>query len=109
MFTVLNDCTGTIASLGYNIVRYATCTVDGNYATDAVQFGPLGYYGGPTQTLPLLAGSGGIDAGNPAGCTDEVDAVLDTDQRGLPRPVGAACDLGAYEVQDLIFENGFDG
>ena len=62
-----------------------------------------------TPFLPLLAGSGGIDAGNPAGCTDEVDAVLDTDQRGLPRPVGAACDLGAYEVQDLIFENGFDG
>jgi len=110
MFTLLNDCTGTIESLDYNIVRVATCTVVGDYSTDAVQFGPLGYNGGPTQTLPLLAGSGGIDAGNPAGCTDNLDAVLDIDQRGLPRPVGAACDLGAYEVQpDLIFENGFDG
>jgi CSLREA domain-containing protein len=110
LFTVLNDCTGTIASLGFNIVRYATCTVAGNYSTDAVQFGPFGYNGGPTQTLPLLAGTGGIDAGDPAGCTDDIGAGLDTDQRGLPRPVGAACDLGAYEVQpDVIFENGFDG
>jgi predicted outer membrane repeat protein len=109
LFTVLNDCTGTIASLGFNIVTYASCTVDGNYSTVAVQFGPLGYNGGPTQTLPLLAGTGGIDAGNPAGCTDDLGASLDTDQRGRPRPVGAACDLGAYEVQpDSIFDNGFD-
>jgi hypothetical protein len=33
---------------------------------------------------------------------------LATDQRGLPRPNGPACDIGAYEVQDLIYRNGFE-
>jgi len=57
----------------------------------------------------LLPGTGGIDAGNPGGCTDRLGAPLETDQRGLPRPLGAACDLGAYELQpDLIFEDDFE-
>jgi len=107
LFSVLNDCAGTINSQGYNIVTHPTCTVAGAFSTEAMQFGLLQYNGGPTRTLSLLAGSGGIDAGNPAGCSDDLGA-LDVDQRGLPRPVGAACDLGAYEVQDLIFQDGFD-
>lgn len=53
--------------------------------------GPLGDHGGPTQTLALLSGSPAIDAGDCAGGTISVD------QRGRPRPVGTACDLGAYE------------
>lgn len=54
--------------------------------------GTLGNYGGATETVPLLAGSPAIDAGNNATCTE-------TDQRGVSRPQGAACDLGAYEVE----------
>lgn len=45
--------------------------------------------GGPTKTQALGAGSAAIDAG--AGCAA-------TDQRGLARPSGPACDIGAYEV-----------
>jgi CSLREA domain-containing protein len=110
LFTVLNDCSGIINSQGFNIVRYDTCTVlGGSYSTDAVLFGPLEYNGGPTRTLALLEGSGGIDKGNPAGCTDDLGATLPTDQRGRPRTVGVACDLGAYEVQpNVIFQDGFD-
>lgn len=109
LFSTLNDCGGTITSQGYNIVTHPTCTVLGSYSTDAVSFGALQYNGGPTQTLALLPGSGGIDAGNPLGCTDDLGAPLETDQRGLPRSVGAACDLGAYEVQpNEIFADGFD-
>jgi hypothetical protein len=52
--------------------------------------GTLGYYGGPTPTIPLLPGSPAIDAANAAGC-------LPTDQRGYPRPYGAGCDIGAFE------------
>lgn len=50
--------------------------------------GTLGDNGGPTQTIPLQAGSPAIDAGE--GCPE-------TDQRGQPRK--GACDLGAFEVQ----------
>ena len=54
------------------------------------EFGLLGNYGGPTQTVPLLAGSPAIDAGGAGGCPA-------TDQRGVPWPVGGACDIGAFE------------
>lgn len=52
--------------------------------------GPLGNYGGPTRTLPLLPGSPAIDAGTSA--DDDIPAL---DQRGLDR-VGAV-DIGAFE------------
>ena len=51
--------------------------------------GPLADNGGPTQTHALLEGNRGIDA-----ATDPCPAV---DQRGVSRPVGGACDVGAYE------------
>lgn len=54
--------------------------------------GPLQNNGGNTQTMALLPGSLAIDTGDPATC-------LSTDQRGISRPQGAACDIGAYELQ----------
>jgi hypothetical protein len=54
--------------------------------------GPLRDNGGPTPTHALLPGSPAIDA---AAC----DPDMWTDQRGFQRPFGAACDIGAYEVQ----------
>ncbi|HEY5911032.1 MAG TPA: choice-of-anchor Q domain-containing protein, partial [Verrucomicrobiae bacterium] len=46
--------------------------------------------GGPTLTMALFPGSPTIDAGNTA-------SAPATDQRGFPRPVGPAADIGAYE------------
>ncbi len=51
--------------------------------------GSLGPYGGRTQTVPLLPGSSAID-GTSADCPA-------ADQRGVLRPQGAGCDIGAYE------------
>ncbi len=57
--------------------------------------GPLSNNGGPTLTIPLLSGSAAIDAipllANGCGTT-----IL-TDQRGVLRPQGSACDIGAFE------------
>ena len=53
---------------------------------------PLGYYGGPTQTMPPLPGSPAID-----GCTSGTSFA--TDQRGFPRVVGPFVDIGAVEFQ----------
>ena len=47
--------------------------------------------GGPTATLALVPGSPAIDTGRPD-CPPP-----QTDQRGVPRPQGAACDIGAFE------------
>ncbi|HLO30651.1 MAG TPA: choice-of-anchor Q domain-containing protein [Anaerolineales bacterium] len=46
--------------------------------------------GGPTQTLAVLPGSPAIDAGDDTSCPK-------TDQRGVARPQGSHCDIGAYE------------
>jgi len=62
------------------------------YGVD-LKLGPLGAYGGSTPTCPPLPGSPLIDAGSN-------QANLTTDQRGAPfaRVVGAAADIGAFEV-----------
>ena len=60
--------------------------------------GPLQDNGGPTWTHALLAGSNAIDGGDPIqGCVDNNSVPIATDQRGIPRVVGASCDIGAYE------------
>ncbi len=65
-------------------------TTCANIITADPRLGPLGYWGGSTLTIPLLPGSSAIDTGNDAACPS-------TDQRGVPRPQGAHCDIGAFE------------
>ncbi len=68
-----------------------TTTSGANNLVDAnALLAPLGNYGGPTQTMPPEPGSPAINAGAPT--------TLTTDQRGLPRNVGAP-DIGAVELQ----------
>jgi|GEM_PF-2434263 len=47
--------------------------------------------GGSTQTMALRASSPAINAGDDASCPS-------TDQRGVTRPQGSHCDIGAYEI-----------
>jgi CSLREA domain-containing protein len=54
------------------------------------RLGPLADNGGPTATRALEAGSPAIDAASSPDCPA-------TDQRGVARPQGAACDIGSYE------------
>jgi CSLREA domain-containing protein len=54
------------------------------------KLGPLADNGGPTRTRALLAGSPAINAASTPDCPT-------TDQRGVLRPQGAACDIGSYE------------
>jgi predicted outer membrane repeat protein len=65
-----------------------------NIITTDPKLGPLGNYGGFTQTIPLLPGSSAIDTGNDTICPA-------TDQRGVARWQGAHCDIGAFEYHEL--------
>jgi len=62
---------------------------------------PLGLYApGTTQTRALLPGSPAIDTGTCA-YTDATGTAgtLATDARGVTRPQGGACDIGAFELR----------
>jgi hypothetical protein len=65
--------------------------------------GSLADNGGPTQTVLPLASSGLINPANAVTC-------LSFDQRGIARPQGSSCDIGAVEIAgpDVIFANGFE-
>jgi hypothetical protein len=54
----------------------------------------LGDNGGPTQTMALSPASPAIDEGG-----SSANGCLSVDQRGVSRPQGAACDIGAFELQ----------
>lgn len=88
-----NAATATFVSQGNNLASDNSCGLDqpGDLASTNPLLGPLQDNGGPTFTHALLQGSLAIDAVHSTHC-------LSTDQRGQPRPHGAACDIGAYEA-----------
>jgi predicted outer membrane repeat protein len=55
---------------------------------------PAAANGGPVLTDALNAGSPAIDAANGPACPS-------SDARGVPRPQGAGCDIGAFEASSL--------
>jgi len=62
--------------------------------------GGLSNNGGPTETVALLSTSPAINAipVSPINyCTDLSGNPVTTDQRGVPRPQGTGCDIGAFE------------
>ncbi|MGE5774947.1 MAG: choice-of-anchor Q domain-containing protein, partial [Chloroflexota bacterium] len=63
-------------------------------ATGDPNLGPLASNGGLTRTMALLSGSPAIDAADAAACPV-------ADQRGVSRPQGSACDIGAFEFVTL--------
>ena len=96
------DCAGEVAAGGFDLIRNPSgCTIDPGVVNTMVFAPPLL---GPLQvnapshacspeTRALLFSSPAIDAGN---CS--IGAVP-VDQRGVPRPQGAGCDIGAYEYE----------
>ncbi len=84
----------TVISQGFNISDDNTCTLSagGDFPQNTNPLlAPLANNGGPTRTQALLADSPALDG---AQC---MAGVL-TDQRGVARPQGSACDVGALEV-----------
>lgn len=88
------DCNGSINSQGYNLIgNSAGCS--GLAATDRLDveagLGALQDNGGRTATHALDISSPALNNGDPATCQPN-------DQRGVGRPQGAGCDIGAFEM-----------
>jgi CSLREA domain-containing protein len=100
------DCYGTLTSLGHNLIgSTGGCTfspVAGDVIGSDPKLAPLANNGGPTSTHALQAGSAALDAGGDATCGTSLTA----DQRGVKRPIGVTCDIGAFEAEPIGDANG---
>ncbi len=108
------NCGAVIGSNGHNASTDGSCglTGPGDSNNANVLISPLADNGGPTRTHALLQGgcqgdvcvppNQAIDGGDNVGCPA-------TDQRGVGRPIGVACDIGAYEYGDADADGVLDG
>lgn len=95
----LPDCIGSVTDEGYNLSSDAANSCgfsSGNHSLVQAdpKLGPLADNGGPTQTMMPAKHSAAIDAipTTVAGCQKA------SDQRGVARPQGPKCDIGAVEA-----------
>jgi hypothetical protein len=95
---------GDPSSQGYNLADDSTCSFlsqsgDQNNNTNA-GLSPSGLQnnGGHTQTIALLPTSSAANAIPVTACTDTFGSRVNADQRGVRRPQGPGCDIGAYEL-----------
>lgn len=82
-----------IQSQGHNLDSLNDCgfTAAGDIVGADPLLAPLADNGGATQTMALAPTSPAIDAAAGAACPP-------TDQRGVLRPAGSGCDIGAFEL-----------
>jgi hypothetical protein len=83
------NCAGTVPTGSSDLTFPGSTGCPGSVGDPLL--GELADNTGPTQTMALAAGSPAIDAAGTTGCQA-------TDQRGVSRPQGDACDIGAYEL-----------
>jgi hypothetical protein len=101
-----------ITSDDYNLSDDTTCSFDGvhdiNDAPAGLDPAGLAANAGPTPTIALLPDSPAWNAIPEASCTDDQDTPVTSDQRGVARPQGTGCDIGAFELSDRIFADSFE-
>ena len=89
------NCSGTMIDEGGNL-QYPGTDCGGSITSADPLLDPAGLQdnGGPTKTIALQPASPAIDTAVLATCPP-------TDQRGVSRPQGAGCDVGAFELNAL--------
>lgn len=86
-----HNCYQAIASNSFSLSSDATCGFGAGHDNLTLPIGSLAHNGGFNPTHLLLRGNPAIDGGSSIGCPA-------TDERGVTRPQGLACDVGAVEV-----------
>jgi hypothetical protein len=99
----------TLTYLGANIVgltdNLGTTGIGSTTpSTSDPMLGALAAGIGPLQTMVPATNSPAIDGA--ASCLDSNSATVATDERGIPRPIGIQCDLGAVEVITACYVDG---
>lgn len=120
--TASEDCSGTLSSLGFNVVGVNNGCAASLVATDQsgtaaspldAGLEPISANGGPTATHALATGSAAIDGGNAGGCLGwdpllGVDFPFAEDQRAETRPTdgdgdtSVVCDAGSFEAPTFV-------
>jgi hypothetical protein len=89
---------GVVGSEGHNLESGSSCgfTKPSDLQNADPRLGPLAVNApGARATHALPPGSPAVDAGG-----DSTNGCPPTDARGVPRPRGAGCDIGAYELEN---------
>lgn len=108
------DCSGPLPPYdgGYNLTNangggFSTASHD--ILTDTPRLAPLANHGGPTRTMALFPDSPAInqipiDAKGGCLVSNPLMGIppITTDQRGVSRPQGGLCDIGAYEATHSV-------
>lgn len=84
------NCIGTIIDGGKNLQWNPNTGCGFALTAGDPKLAPLANYGGPTKTMALYVGSAALEAALDAACPAK-------DQRGVTRPQGTHCDIGAFE------------
>ena len=93
------NCSGPPTDGGHNVSDDGTCGLTqatGSLSNTNPLLDPEGLQdnGGPTQTIALQPESPAVDL-----VAEDACPPPETDQRGVQRPQGAACDSGAFELE----------
>jgi len=95
------NCFQPLTSTGFNIDTSSPASIQNCGLTQASDLNevdpnllPLGSYGGLTPSRALDISSPALDSADPASCGG-------SDQRGITRPQGPACDRGSFELDDV--------
>jgi hypothetical protein len=96
---ITDDGYNGITDGGYNVEDGNSCTFtqgSGSLSNTDPLLDPAGLQdnGGPTETIALQPESPAVELVGSGACPPP-----ETDQRGVERPQGAACDSGAFELE----------
>ncbi len=109
---------GSLLSAGHNLIGNSgtLCMLVNAGASDQIgtpaviinpRLQPFGLYGGTVEIFPPLPTSPAVERGStePSGQPGACEVL---DARGILRPQGARCDIGAAELEEIIFRADFD-
>ncbi len=106
------DCSGVTIDAGYNLDDDGTCdfsATNDSFSHVEPYLGPLQNNGGPTQTNEPALGSPLLNDIPMGSTANGITLCPSTDQRGVARPQGSECDIGAVELsptsQDITSPN----